>query len=303
MGVYTFEGPMGHGKTAGAVNLCYKEHIQNGKSIISNTPLAFDYTKFDLKYFVENFNGEDSKLDNCVILLDEAYQYFNNRSSQSKINILFSMFVVQCRKRGVDMFLCVHNLNDIDIKMRRAVDIRGMATFNKEKPCRKCKGEKFLKSRLCHTCEGKGFEVKEVVCTTCRGYKYVPEYTKSPCLYCRGKGCALCGYLGYYFFMTGNYSICGTCKGYGITERKKVECSDCKGLGHIGEAQECDRCLGFGETGVGRVYFCRVRSRDRANRTFFMEFFGPEIWKLYDTNKRIPLQQKMFQGLDVAEIV
>ena len=138
MPLYSFEGPQGTGKTMSAVAMAYEENKVHGRKVVSNNHLNFEYTHFDIAYFLDNVATHE--LENCVLLLDEAYQYIDARMSQSKLNKLFTYFIVQTRKRDVDMYICTHHIDHLDKRLRRAIDCRGIASYQEEKPCKKCKG-------------------------------------------------------------------------------------------------------------------------------------------------------------------
>ena len=89
-----------------------------------------------------------------ILLTDEMYQMADSRSTQTKLNKLWTYFVVQTRKRGVDMYICTHHLDHIDLRLRRAVDIRGSCRFYPEAPCKKCK---------CKKCGGSGYVADGVI--------------------------------------------------------------------------------------------------------------------------------------------
>lgn len=152
--IVTMEGVMGSGKTTAAVALAYEEFKNNGKKVISNTHLNFDYTHLDLAWFVEHV--VDAELEDCVLILDEMYQIADSRSSQTKLNKLFTYFVVQTRKRGVDLYICTHHLDHIDLRIRRAADIRGACRSSEEKPCHKCHGSGKYDGAPCERCLGYG---------------------------------------------------------------------------------------------------------------------------------------------------
>lgn len=217
MGIWTFEGPQGYGKTLSAVAIAYEEYKNYGKKVICNNHLNFPYTHFNLQYFLDHFT--DRELENCVLILDEAYQYMDSRLTQTKLNKLFTYFVVQTRKRGVDLFVCTHHINNVDIRLRRAVDVRGACS-------------------------------------------YFPE---NPCKLCGGKG------------VRGN------------------------------NGDKCSRCLGYGQTGFARVSFLQLRGPasklSNKRRRFTVEIFAPRYWSLYDTHERLPIQKKMFEGLEALEVV
>lgn len=151
--IVTLEGVMGSGKSMFAATASYWE-FSNGKQIISNMHLNFPYTHLDTDYFVEHMG--DAQLQDSVIIFDEAYVYLDSRNSATKLNKLFTYFVVQTRKRGVDLYVCIHHIDTVDKRLRRAIDVRGTCRYRKELPCRRCKGEKEYKGAVCDNCLGYG---------------------------------------------------------------------------------------------------------------------------------------------------
>jgi len=107
-----------------------EEAYRGEKKIISNNHLNFPYTHFDPKYLLEHI--EDEEIEDCIWILDEAYQMgLDSRSTSTKYNKLMTYIVAQTRKRGVDLYLCTHHIDAIEKRIRRAVDIRGTCRFNK----------------------------------------------------------------------------------------------------------------------------------------------------------------------------
>jgi hypothetical protein len=153
--IISLEGLQGSGKTTAAVALTYEDHLRTGRKVISNNHLSFEATKFDIAYFLEQMADPESELRDCILLIDEFYQIADSRSSASKLNRLWTYFIVQTRKRGVDMYFCTHFLDHIDLRNRRAVDIRG-ACRSREWPCRKCDGTGEYHGRPCEKCLGYG---------------------------------------------------------------------------------------------------------------------------------------------------
>ena len=194
--ILSMEGIQGSSKSLSACRLLYRDWKVYKKRIISWTHLNFPYTKFDPKWFLEHIN--DHEMEDCTLFLDESYILLDSRTSGSKINKLFTYFIVQTRKRGVDLVVATHHLDILDKRLRRAVDIRGTCNYFKEKPCRACLDTPtFAKN-------GKG------VCTECRGWQKDPVFDEV---------CKTCG-------GTGEGPLCPKCLGYteknGPTEEMAV---------------------------------------------------------------------------------
>lgn len=107
-----------------------EEAFRDHKKIISNNHLNFPYTHFDPQYLLEHI--EDEEIEDCIWILDEAYQMgLDSRSTSTKYNKLMSYIVAQTRKRGVDLYMCTHHIDALEKRIRRAVDVRGTCRFNK----------------------------------------------------------------------------------------------------------------------------------------------------------------------------
>lgn len=182
MSVVSFEGLMGSGKSTLAVALAYDQHVENRTRIVSNMHLNFDYTHLDLEWFIENLLTKE--MENCIIIGDEWFQAVDSRNSSSKENRVFSYFIYQARKRNVDFFFCTHNIDHVDKRFQRAVDIRVACRHKQHKPCAKCK---------CKNCKGKG-RIDGRPCPVCNGVGGTGEITGTgdvhgrPCVQCRGYG-------------------------------------------------------------------------------------------------------------------
>jgi len=176
MSVFSFEGLMGSGKTTMAVALAYDQHIEEDRKVIANMHLNFDYTHFSLEWFIENLLNHE--LENCILVLDEWYQGADSRSSMTKENKVFSYFIVQARKRDVDVFFCTHHIDHVDKRFQRAVDVRVACRHQQIRPCKKCK---------CKICGGTG-KIDGAKCPVCRGVGGTGQVGGKPCLQCRGYG-------------------------------------------------------------------------------------------------------------------
>jgi len=109
----TINGGLGSGKSLFLT--IYALH--SNKHIVSNFTL-FDkeYEKLDIYKLI---SGEYS---DCVILIDEVYQYLDSRNSMSELNKLFSYFLFQSRKKNVELFICAQLRGTIDIRFRALTD-------------------------------------------------------------------------------------------------------------------------------------------------------------------------------------
>ena len=144
---------MGSGKTTAAVTMAYEDSKISGRKVISNCHLNFDYQHFDIAWFLEHI--ADHEIEDSILILDEMYQIADNRSSQTKLNKLMTYFIVQTRKRGVDLYFCTHSLEYLDLRVRRAVDVRG-ACRSYERVCSKCSGTGAYLGSPCMKCLGYG---------------------------------------------------------------------------------------------------------------------------------------------------
>jgi len=145
--------------------LLVTDYIQQDRKIIANTHLNFPYQHFDLKYFVDHI--EDNELTNCCLWLDEMYQLLDARTSQGKLNKVLTYFIVQTRKRNVDLYVCTHHIDHVDKRLRRAVDVRGTCSFTEEEPCKRCGGEGLKKGDESFDVWGK--ELPPNTCGRCLG--------------------------------------------------------------------------------------------------------------------------------------
>ena len=116
-------GNRGTGKTLTMAKIGL-EAIKKGKVVYSN--FKFNTKKFtaeentrlrmiDKEFFI---NYKDMKLRNCIILLDEVYVYFDSRSSATKRNRVFSYFINQTRKRGVDLYYTTQFFRQVEVRLR-----------------------------------------------------------------------------------------------------------------------------------------------------------------------------------------
>ncbi len=79
----------------------------------------------------------DVELKNTSVVLDEAYLYVDSRLTQSSFSRLMTYFVMQTRKRNVDLYITTQQFENVDIRLRRNCDIRALCRYNqKNQICR-----------------------------------------------------------------------------------------------------------------------------------------------------------------------
>lgn len=106
-------GGLGSGKTL--FTTIYAKFFK-GKIVSNYTLHSIDYDKFSINTFIEG-NYED-----CLILMDEAYQYVDSRASMSTENRLFSYVLFQSRKKNVEIFLTAQLTSSLDLRFRELAD-------------------------------------------------------------------------------------------------------------------------------------------------------------------------------------
>lgn len=147
--IISFEGPMGSGKTLCTTAIAWEEHISSGRRVVANYDLNFEeycplrgrkeengkdhlcVVPFNFELFMKLVENE-LPLTQCIMILDEAYLYFEARTSSSRVNRLFYYFMAQTRKRQVDLYVTGHQLDAYDKRLRRAIDVRGICRFNRK---------------------------------------------------------------------------------------------------------------------------------------------------------------------------
>ncbi len=151
----SFEGKVGQGKTLSATTFAILDWLEADRKIVANyniwldrinyefndqgeiigernvkQPKEGDFVKFDYEFFVDAMENNTILYDTTVVL-DEAYLFADARMSQSGFNKLLSYFVLQTRKRDVDLYLTTQQFENIDRRLRQNTDIRVLARYNK----------------------------------------------------------------------------------------------------------------------------------------------------------------------------
>jgi hypothetical protein len=196
--------------------------------------------------------------------------------------MLFADFILQTRKRSANLFVCFHNIDAVDKRLRRAIDYRGTCTMRNESPCAACDGDGYV---LPNT---KRLNERKLALYRNNGI-VLPVSISSRNTY---HGKITCNVKN---LMTG--------------ERLKADESQLLTKNHVFDAEWhdafdfilktkdedkvlCDRCLGYGETGWSTV---RFRDLHYGTQPRSLRVFGPAVWPLYDTKERIPLTERQLR--------
>ncbi len=127
--IMTLEGDLGCGKTLTMTALAFRQHIEEERTVYANYHLKFPH-KFikNVEEFAQKLETED--FNDCVFCIDESNIYMDSRTSARKVNQLYAGFAAQTRKRGVDLILATHHIDQLDKRIRRFVSIRCKPRFN-----------------------------------------------------------------------------------------------------------------------------------------------------------------------------
>lgn len=126
--IVLYKGKRGCGKTLTMIKdgLIYSK---NGYRILRNFNCSFG------EYISEEEILEldkHSEIFNCVIMMDEIQIFFDARKSMRKVNINFSNFVQQIRKRNIVLLATTQFANTVDLRFRQHTDIICYPNYIKE---------------------------------------------------------------------------------------------------------------------------------------------------------------------------
>lgn len=117
------EGGLGSGKTLLMTRYLYKDW-RAGHKIYTNYKLkGIDHEIIDLTQVLDmHKNAFD--LTNCSLGIDEITVFADCRKSGSKLNRVISYFILQSRKRNVDIYFTTQNLGMIDLRLVNYMDVQ-----------------------------------------------------------------------------------------------------------------------------------------------------------------------------------
>lgn len=124
--IVVYIGRRGKGKTLSMVKDAYLEH-KRGRKVISNmenVPFARFMSNEDILKL-----SKDSSIQDCVLLVDELQIFFDSRRAMKKVNISFSNFIQQIRKRNVLLLATTQFANAVDKRLRDHTDIQARPNY------------------------------------------------------------------------------------------------------------------------------------------------------------------------------
>lgn len=113
------------GKTLVAIKKLYEGYELNFP-IWSNIHLSFPHKRL---YSIE----ELKKIKNSLILLDELWESADSRKSGSEMNLAFSRYSNQHRKRNVNIYYTTQDFFQMDLRIRKNTDILYLPEIKKYK--------------------------------------------------------------------------------------------------------------------------------------------------------------------------
>lgn len=110
----------GNGKTLSAVYFA-KEEYDKGRKIYTNFKTTFS-TMYKINDLITMFN--DGKLQNVLVIIDEAQIYLNNTgTSTQQRKAMITQFIAQTRKSNVDIILTSQRFMQLHKELREQCDI------------------------------------------------------------------------------------------------------------------------------------------------------------------------------------
>lgn len=126
--VVLFQGSRGSGKTLSLIVEALL-FLKEGWEVFANFKTPFSKYISDVDIF--NLN-KDSKLKNCVLLIDEMQIFFDSRLWSSKKSIGFSNFVQQLRKRNIILMGTTQYVDTVEKRIRQHVDLLIKPDYNED---------------------------------------------------------------------------------------------------------------------------------------------------------------------------
>lgn len=93
--------------------------------------IGASFVYLDYQRFVTSME-ENKELYSVSLAIDEAYLWADSRLSQTQYSRLLTYFVLQSRKRDVDLYITTQQFENVDIRLRRNCEVRILCRNNKK---------------------------------------------------------------------------------------------------------------------------------------------------------------------------
>ncbi len=125
-----YQGRRGCGKTLTLVKDA-TNYYYDGWKIYSNMFTLKIPHKYISEQEMLSINKE-SKINDCVLIVDEIQLLLESRRSMKKENISFSNFIQQIRKRNIILLCTTQFTGTVDLRLRQHIDIRVTPRIDKK---------------------------------------------------------------------------------------------------------------------------------------------------------------------------
>lgn len=131
--ICAFIGQRGSGKTL-LMSIFAQMEKENGSDVFSNYGLkgAEKMDKDFLKSFFDTKGEAFTRGKNCLFCIDELPTFVDAYDFMKKSARIFSLFVLQTRKRGVKLFYTTQQISMAPIRVRKNTDYLILPTYIKE---------------------------------------------------------------------------------------------------------------------------------------------------------------------------
>jgi len=119
------EGDMGCGKTVTMTAIIADAYLSSNKQlkVFANFHLyGIKYVLADVAKIMEYLNT--GLVENAIVAIDEGYLDTESRRSMSLMNILFTWFLQQARKRHIDLYVLTQDQRFIDWRFRKIMRVK-----------------------------------------------------------------------------------------------------------------------------------------------------------------------------------
>lgn len=163
------EGGLGSGKTILMTRYLVKDFLK-GHKIYTNYKLKeIDFELLDLTTILD-MHKNSFNLANCSLGIDEITVFADCRKSGSVLNRLISYFILQSRKRNVDIYFTTQNLGMIDLRLVNYMDVQIICEKVKDSKGQEVKG--YAKYRVFDLRDIRNININRFVLDISKYYKF-----------------------------------------------------------------------------------------------------------------------------------